>query len=97
MKKRTVVGLTFWIILSIFFFYYIHGTPQRALRTAIFGTGKFSRAFSCELTLLNNNNGVQIYKVSPPYYDEATETIFDEYQVEKSRFNYYVAGYHFKN
>lgn len=97
MKKKTVIGLTVSIVLIIFLFYYIHGTPERALRTAIFGTGEFSRAFTCKLTLVIDSNDVQIYKVSPPYHDEATNTIFEEYQVEKSKLNYYIAGYHFEN
>lgn len=95
MKRKTSIMLTLVIALMIFLFYYIHGTPERAIRTAIFGTGDFSRAFSCKIKKLNNNR--QTYKVSPPYYEKETGMIFDEYEIEKSRLNYYIAGYHFNN
>ena len=97
MKYRTSIILIFSIILTIFLFYYIHGTPERAIRTAIFGTGDFSRAFSCHITELDSSNSKQKYKISPPYYEKTTGTIFNEYVVEKSRFNYYIAGYDFDN
>ncbi|MHC5229084.1 hypothetical protein ACYSNW_12445 [Enterococcus sp. LJL99] len=97
MKIKRVVWTLIGLFLLIVLFFYCHQTPEKAIRMSIFSKGDFSRAFSCKIDQLDTSEGKKIYKVTPPSYEESTNTIFDEYEVSKTRLNYYVAGYYFNN
>lgn len=92
MKRKKIV-LSVVVIIFLLSFTVLNMSPTTALRTHLFFNGNPIIAFETELTKVGTEDNAQIYELSKPAFEKATESELEKFKVERVGL-FYVCTYY---